>query len=492
MQLFVGLRAPASARLAFGQTCTRSLSLLPTVPGPAPLPSQSVCAMHGDVHLPGQRHRIPRFVVELHDPVQHVVRPLERAHDLPEAGLPAARDAAGHDDVDYDLYGDVHGVRRRRRKSSNRQRPQARRPHPPRRHPRDVPRRVRLLDNGPRGPVPHPPPAARERRRDRRARLPARLLPRPRGEAGDRAPRALRDDTERVGVRGYRADVGLHAGVRGDGRARSECDAGRRDRVVAGVGPVGPEPARARARLCAPPRDFEFRDRGRVVHVWGDAGVLPGARPALRLDDGHRRRFAVHEQRVRVRRHLLLAPLERRVDGHGWIQGVEAQTGHAGAGHDAGRGGVGPARRVGRGVLRALGLHPRLPDRVDRVSDDPRSDQLVDRHRLLHQGCLIAFVGIYPTLIIALVALNKSRADAPQSSGYALPTLGGSFPLSPLRRNSDLSTVGDVRQRASHRAGLDPFAKRMPSDSETFTHLSEETVHWQDDGDETGKESFIP
>ncbi|PIL25588.1 hypothetical protein GSI_11336 [Ganoderma sinense ZZ0214-1] len=108
------------------------------------------------------------------------------------------------------------------------------------------------------------------------------------------------------------------------------------------------------------------------------------------------------------------------------------------------------------------------------------------------EGCLIAFVGIYPTLIIALVALNKSRADAPQSSGYALPTLGGSFPLSPLRRNSDLSTVGDVRQRASHRAGLDPFAKRMPSDSETFTHLSEETVHWQDDGDETGKESFIP
>ena len=63
--------------------------------------------------------------------------------------------------------------------------------------------------------------------------------------------------------------------------------------------------------------------------------------------------------------------------------------------------------------------------------------------------------------------------------------------------SSDLSTVGDVRQRGgSHRPVLDsdPFAKRMPS--ETSTHMSEETVHWQDDGDGdgdgTGKEGFTP
>ncbi|PIL25586.1 hypothetical protein GSI_11333 [Ganoderma sinense ZZ0214-1] len=106
------------------------------------------------------------------------------------------------------------------------------------------------------------------------------------------------------------------------------------------------------------------------------------------------------------------------------------------------------------------------------------------------EGCLIAFVGIYPTLIIALVALNKSRADAPQSSGYALPTPGGSFPLSPLStgRTSDLSTVGDVRRRPG--LPVDPFAKssRMQSDAETVT------VHWgdTDDGDGIGKESFVP
>ncbi|KAM5536742.1 hypothetical protein V8D89_009581 [Ganoderma adspersum] len=115
------------------------------------------------------------------------------------------------------------------------------------------------------------------------------------------------------------------------------------------------------------------------------------------------------------------------------------------------------------------------------------------------EGCLIAFVGIYPTLIIALVALNKSRAET-QSSGYALPTPGGTFPLSPLSgRSSDLSTVGELRQRGSRRPGFgfgdhgpdpDPFAKRMPS--ETFTHMSEETVHWQDDGDGSGKEGFTP
>ncbi len=105
--------------------------------------------------------------------------------------------------------------------------------------------------------------------------------------------------------------------------------------------------------------------------------------------------------------------------------------------------------------------------------------------------------GIYPTLIIALVALNKSGVDT-QPSGYSLPTSGGSFPLSPLSRasdltrsawSSDLSTVGDVRKRSHRPTAPDPFAKRMPS--ETSTHVSEETVHWQDDGSTPAKESFV-
>ena len=69
-------------------------------------------------------------------------------------------------------------------------------------------------------------------------------------------------------------------------------------------------------------RARRLRDHGRVLHVRGDAVVLPDPRPQLRLDDGHRRRLAVHEQRVRVRRDLLFTPLEHRVDGARGIQGV--------------------------------------------------------------------------------------------------------------------------------------------------------------------------
>ena len=51
-----------------------------------------------------------------------------------------------------------------------------------------------------------------------------------------------------------------------------------------------------------------------------------------------------------------------------------------------------------------------------------------------------------------------------------------------------MSTIREMRQR-SLRPAPDPFAKRTPSD--ISTHMSEETVHWQDgDGSTPGKESF--
>ncbi|KAI1791450.1 hypothetical protein LXA43DRAFT_429758 [Ganoderma leucocontextum] len=117
------------------------------------------------------------------------------------------------------------------------------------------------------------------------------------------------------------------------------------------------------------------------------------------------------------------------------------------------------------------------------------------------QGCLIAFVGLYPTLIIALVAMNKSRAEN-QSSGYSLPTPRGTFPLSPLTPlalgdadlstrsawSADSSTIGRARRRSQRPLPPDPFAKSIPS-ARASTHMSEDTVH---DGDGLlGKESFM-